>query len=101
MTRPPTPVSPRSCGLRSPGCLVNTNFSDIALISQQQNNLSVTGAIPMSNGPAIPQYDPTIVGLVNGEHLTLPENSTILTGSNWLAQNDVNANVGMNARSGG
>jgi hypothetical protein len=39
----------------TPSPIVNTNFSDIALISQQQNNLSVTGVIPMSNGPAIPQ----------------------------------------------
>ncbi|MCU1232678.1 MAG: hypothetical protein JWP63_645 [Candidatus Solibacter sp.] len=80
----------------TPSPLVNTNFSDIALISQQQNNLSVTGAIPMSNGPAIPQYDPIISGLVNGQHLTTPEDSTILTGSNWLAQNVVDANAGMN-----
>jgi len=80
----------------TPSPLVNTNFSDIALISQQQNNLSVTGAIPMSNGPAIPQYDPTIFGLVNGQHVTTPQDSTILTGSNWLAQNEVNANAGMN-----
>jgi len=81
----------------TPTPLVNTNFSDIALISQQQNNLSVTGAIPMSNGPAIPQYDPIVTGQVNGQHATTPENSTLTTGSNWLAQNEVNANAGMNA----
>src|SRR5882672_11024651 len=80
----------------TPTPIVNTNFSDIALISQQQNVLSVTGVIPMSNGPAIPQYDPIVSGLVNGQHVTTPENSTILTGSNWLAQNVVNANAGLN-----
>ena len=79
----------------TPSPLVNTNFSDLALISQQQNSLSVTGSIPMSNGPAIPQYDPIISGLVNAQHVTTPEFSTILTGSNWLAQNVVNANAGM------
>src|SRR5260370_11069210 len=41
----------------TPTPLVNTNFSDIALISHQQNNLSVTGATPMWNGPATPQHD--------------------------------------------
>jgi outer membrane protein len=81
----------------TPTPLVNTNFSDIALISQQQNNLSVTGVIPMANGPAIPQYDPIVSGQVNGQHATTPENSTLTTGSNWLAQNEVNANAGMNA----
>lgn len=80
----------------TPAPLVNTNFSDIALISEQQNNLSVTGSIPLSNGPTIPQYDPIISGLVNGQHLTTPELSTILTGTNWLAQNQLNANAGMN-----
>jgi outer membrane protein TolC len=80
----------------TPSSLVNTNFSDIALISQQQNSLSVTGANPMANGPAIPQYDPILTGLVNSQHLTTPEDSTILTGSNWLTQNVLNANAGMN-----
>src|SRR6202163_1331412 len=69
----------------TPTSIVNTNFSDIALISQQQNNLSVTGGLPMSNGPAVPQYDPVVSALVNGLHSTNPEFSTILTGSNWLA----------------
>src|ERR1700720_3579402 len=80
----------------TPAPIVNTNFSDIALISQQQNNLSVSGVVPMSNGPAIPQYDPIVSGVVNGQHLTTPESSTLLTGSNWLAQNSVNASAGMN-----
>ncbi len=80
----------------TPTSIVNTNFSDIALISQQQNNLSVAGAIPMSNGPAVPQYDPVVSALVNRLHSTTPETSTLLTGSNWLAQNNVNASAGMN-----
>lgn len=80
----------------TPSPIVNTNFSDVALISQQQNDLSVTGTIPMSNGPAIPQYDPILSGLVNAQHLTTPETSTLVSGSNWLAQNIVNANAGLN-----
>jgi outer membrane protein len=80
----------------TPSPLVNTNFSDIALISQQQNNLSVTGTIPMANGPLIPQYDPILSGQFNAQHVTTPESSTILSGSNWLAQNVVNANAGVN-----
>jgi outer membrane protein len=81
----------------TPTPLVNTNFSDIALISQQQNNLSVTGLIPMSNGPVIPQYDPIVSGMANGQHVSTPESSTVLSGSNWLAQKEVNANLGLNA----
>lgn len=80
----------------TPSTLVNTNFSDIALISEQQNNLSITDTIPMANGPAIPQFDPILSGLVNVQHTTTPEYTTILTGSNWLAENIVNANAGLN-----
>jgi outer membrane protein TolC len=80
----------------TPSPLVNTNFSDIALISQQQNDLSVAGVIPMSNGPAVPQFDPIVSVLVNRLHSTTPETSTLISGSNWLAQNNVNANAGMN-----
>ncbi|HEV3332159.1 MAG TPA: TolC family protein [Bryobacteraceae bacterium] len=80
----------------TPSALVNTNFSDIALISQQQNNLSVTDPIAMANGPALPQFDPIFSAQVNTEHATTPEYSSILTGSNWLAENNLNANTGLN-----
>jgi outer membrane protein TolC len=80
----------------TPSPLVNTNFSDVALISQQQNNLAVTDLIPLSSGPAIPQYDPILSGLVNGQHLTVPEFTTVLTGSNFLVENNVNGNAAMN-----
>ena len=36
----------------TPAPTVNTNLSDVALITQQQNDLSVTGANPLSSGPA-------------------------------------------------
>jgi outer membrane protein len=81
----------------SPSPLVNTNFSDIALISEQQNDLSVTGVIPMSSGTAVPQYDPIVSGLLNLQHQTTPEYSSVETGSNWLAENSVNTNAGISA----
>jgi outer membrane protein len=80
----------------TPSSLVNTNFSDLALISQQQNNLSITGAIPLSNGPPIPQYDPSISGLLSWAHQSTPEYSTVLTGgSNFLVTNNTNGNIGL------
>jgi outer membrane protein len=80
----------------TPAPIANSNLSDVALISEQQNNLAVTDATPMSSGPAIPQYDPVVSSLINAQHLTTPEYTSILTGSNWLAQNNVNANAGLN-----
>src|SRR6185436_16325038 len=64
----------------TPSPLVNTNFSDLALISQQQNNLSVTDVIPASSGSPIPQFDPFISGTLNWLHQSTPEYSTVLTG---------------------
>ena len=79
----------------TPAPAVNSNFSDVALITQQQNDLSVAGALPFSSGPAIPQYDPAISGLINWAHLSTPEFSPVLTGgSNWLASNNFNGSVG-------
>jgi outer membrane protein len=84
LTASPTPAPP-----------VNTNLSDVALITQQQNDLSVTGALPLSSGPAIPQYDPAISGLLNWAHQSTPEFSPVLTGSsNWLASSNFNGNLG-------
>jgi outer membrane protein len=79
----------------TPAPAVNTNFSDVALITQQQNDLSVTGAIPLSPGPAIPQYDPTLSALVSWAHQSTAEFNPLITGaSNWLVSNNFNANVG-------
>jgi outer membrane protein len=79
----------------TPAPVVNSNFSDVALITEQQNDLSVTGAIPLSSGPAIPQYDPALSGLVNWAHQSTVEFNPLVTGaSNWLATNNVTANAG-------
>ena len=79
----------------TPAPVVNTNLSDVALITQQQNDLSVTGAIPLSSGPLIPQYDPTISGLLNWAHQSTTEYNPLLTGSsNWLLSNNFNGNIG-------
>jgi outer membrane protein len=79
----------------TPAPVVNSNFSDVALITEQQNDLSVTGAIPQSTGSAIPQYDPNISGLVNWAHQTTTEFNPLITGySNWLVENNFTGNVG-------
>ena len=79
----------------TPAAAVNTNFSDVALITQQQNDLSVTGALPLSTGPAIPQYDPALTGLLSWAHESTPEFNPLITGSsNWLVSNNINGNIG-------
>jgi outer membrane protein len=78
----------------TPAPVVNSNFSDVALITEQQNDLSVTGATPLSSGPAIPQYDPAISGVVNWAHQSTVEYNPLITGaSNWLISNNFNGNA--------
>jgi outer membrane protein TolC len=79
----------------TPAPAVNSNLSDVALITEQQNDLSIAGAIPLSTGPAIPQYDPFLSGQFNWAHQSTPEFDPLITGtSNWLVSNDLNGNVG-------
>ena len=79
----------------TPGPLVNSNFSDLALITQQQNNLSIAGAIPATTGPAIPRFDPAVTGLLNWTHQTSSQLTSGLTGlPNWLASSTTDGNLG-------
>jgi outer membrane protein len=79
----------------TPSPLVNSNLTDLALISEQQNNLSITGALPMSNGSPIPQFDPTLTGSLNWAHQSTQEPSPLVTGSsNWLFSNTTSGSVG-------
>src|SRR5271167_807431 len=79
----------------TPAPAVNSNFSDVALITEQQNDFSVTGATPLSSGSAIPQYDPWLSGTLNWAHQSTPEFNPLITGaSNWLVSNNFNGNVG-------
>jgi outer membrane protein TolC len=79
----------------TPAPAVNSNFSDVALITEQQNDFSVTGATPLSSGSAIPQYDPYLSGLLNWGHQSTPEYNPLITGtSNWLVSNNFNGNLG-------
>jgi outer membrane protein len=79
----------------TPAPVVNTNFSDVALITEQQNDLSVTGALPLSSGSPTPQYDPSISGLASWAHLSTTEFNPLITGySNWLVEKNFNGNVG-------
>ena len=79
----------------TPAPVVNSDFSDVALITEQQNDLSVTGTLPLSAGSPIPQYDPSISGLTNWAHQSTTEYNPLITGaSNWLVSNNFNGNVG-------
>jgi len=72
---------------------VPTNPSELGVLSEAQDNLSVTGTIPFSNGPAIPPFDPAIIAQVSGTHQTTPQTNPLFTGTNAVWSNIFTANT--------
>src|SRR6202162_3419713 len=73
---------------------VPTNPSELGVLAEQQTNLSILGTLPLSNGPAIPQFDPAITARVSWMHQSTPQTSPDVAGSNALDTNTTLANVG-------
>jgi len=73
---------------------VPTNPSELGALASAQDNLSVQGALPLSNGPAIPLFDPFLSGQINWTHQTTPETELAVAGVPALATNTTNANFG-------
>ncbi len=47
---------------------VPTNPSELGALSEQLDNLSLLQTVPLSTGPAIPQFDPALTGQLNWTH---------------------------------
>ncbi|SRR5579883_460373 len=78
----------------TPGTTVASNALELGVLSAPQTNLSLLGTIPDSSGPAVPQFDPALVGELNWTHQTSPQASSFATGTNALVTNTGLANVG-------
>ena len=52
---------------------VPTNPSELGALSEQLDNLSLLQSVPLSPGPAIPQFDPALTGQLNWTHQTTPD----------------------------
>ncbi len=72
---------------------VPTNPSELGALSQQQDNLSVLQNVPFSTGPAIPQFDPALIGQLTWMHQTTPDTNPLAFGSNALAGSTTNADA--------
>ncbi len=71
---------------------VPTNPSELGVLSEAQDNLSVLGSIPFSTGPVIPPFDPAIIGQLAGTHQTTPETNAFFSGTNAVVSNIFTAN---------
>ncbi len=72
---------------------VPTNPSELGALSEQLDNLSLLQSVPLSLGPAIPQFDPALTGQLNWTHTTTPDTDPLAYGVNALSGNTTNANA--------
>src|SRR5271156_4945163 len=71
---------------------VPTNPSELGALSEQLDNLSLLQTVPLSSGPAIPQFDPALTGRLNWAHSATP-NIDPLNGIPTIIGNTTDANA--------
>jgi outer membrane protein len=91
------PASPLVTAAATPGVgaagSVPTNPSELGALSEQLDNLSLLQTVPLSTGPAIPQFDPALTGQLNWTHQSTPDTDPAAYGANALTGNTTNANA--------
>src|SRR5215475_4919067 len=60
-----------------------------------QIDLSLLGSLPLSTGPAVPNFDPNLVGTIGWNHQSDPQNSTFLTSLRSLNTRTATGNLGI------
>src|SRR5947208_15073431 len=59
-----------------------------------EDDLSITGATPLSTGPPVPLRDPVLTGMIGPGYSDTPQASQFLTGSNSLIGHTLTGNFG-------
>ena len=78
----------------TPTSSVPANLTETTAIIPTQIS-SVITSLPYSTGPAIPIFDPAVIGSLNWQHLTTPEANTFLAGTNALVSNNLTGDIGL------
>jgi outer membrane protein len=80
---PASPILNLPASGLSVSATVPTNLNELAgIVSSQASSQITTGTF--STGPAVPVFDPAIVGTMNWQHQSAPQTSTFLAGTNSL-----------------
>jgi len=82
-------------GLPTPGSSVATSATELGVLGAPQDNLSILGSVPQSNGTAVPIQDPSLAGQLGWLHQTTPETAFQSYGTNALVTNTTTANAGI------
>lgn len=74
---------------------VPSSLAEIAAITPPTPvGIGITGAAPLSAGPPIPQFDPTLTGEFLWQRQTQPENSSIASGGPTLSSHGFTGDLG-------
>jgi outer membrane protein TolC len=91
----PLVTNPAATGAATNGTSVPTNALELGTLGEPQTNYLMQGTIPQSTGPAVPIFDPAIVGQLNWAHTTTPQNNLLSYGQPALVTNGLIANAGI------
>jgi outer membrane protein len=78
----------------SPVLQLPSSAADLATITETQTDLSVLSSTPLSAGPAIPQYDPSVSAQANLSQQIYPQADPFSTGSNSVSLHSLTESVG-------
>lgn len=78
----------------TPTTSVPTTLTEVSAIVPSQTSAVITG-LPFSTGPAIPIFDPAIIGAFNWQHLTTPETNQFIVGTNALVSQNTVGSLGL------
>jgi outer membrane protein len=82
----------------TPGFTVSSsiaaNVTGAAFLSTSQSSLSITPGT-LSNGPALPVFDPSLVGSLNWQHQSTPQSNPFATGADVLVARGLTSNVSL------
>jgi outer membrane protein len=78
----------------SPVLQLPSSAASLATITETQTDLSVLSATPLSAGPPIPQYDPSVVAQANLAQQVYPQADAFHTGSNLVSLHSLTESIG-------
>jgi outer membrane protein len=87
-------AGPSSASVSSSGTTPGSNQNAFSQASAGTAS-AVGGSVLQSSGPSIPNLDPTFTGGMSWSHITSPQSSAFLTGTNFLINQQNIANFGI------
>ncbi|WP_263411437.1 TolC family protein [Terriglobus tenax] len=69
----------------SPVLQLPSSAADLATTTQSSSDLSILGQSPFSSGPALPQFDPSVVTNISLAQQYYPQSNAFATGNNFFS----------------